>query len=218
MPRGFHLITREVVAALPELAQFEVGLLHVFIQHTSASLTINENADPDVPADLEASFAAIAPEDFPYRHTCEGPDDMPAHVKASLLGASLTIPVHHGCACARHLAGDLSLRAPPPRRPPAAGAHALGRGDRLANHDVDRSRSPLELWNPREKLDSPFHNSFILEDRDFARRSLPACCGVTGFHKSPNSRLGVIAPLCSKIEVTIHHGVHGGHGVGKSEH
>jgi len=95
-PRGFHLITREVVAALPELAQFDVGLLHVFLQHTSASLTINENADPDVPADLESSFAAIAPEDFAYLHTCEGPDDMPAHVKASLLGASLTIPVHQG--------------------------------------------------------------------------------------------------------------------------
>lgn len=95
-PRGFTLVTRDVVAALPELAKFDVGLLHVFIQHTSASLTINENADPDVPHDLESSFAAIAPEDFPYRHTCEGPDDMPAHVKASLLGSSVTIPVHRG--------------------------------------------------------------------------------------------------------------------------
>jgi secondary thiamine-phosphate synthase enzyme len=95
-PPGFHLITREVLAALPELAEFEVGLLHVFVQHTSASLTINENADPDVPVDLDASLAAIAPESFPYRHTCEGPDDMPAHVKASLLGASLTIPVRRG--------------------------------------------------------------------------------------------------------------------------
>jgi len=95
-PRGFHLITLEVSTALPELAQFEAGLLHVFIQHTSASLTINENADPDVPLDLESSFAAIAPECFPHRHTCEGPDDMPAHVKASLLGASLTIPVRQG--------------------------------------------------------------------------------------------------------------------------
>jgi len=95
-PRGFHLITREVLAALPELAQIDVGLLHVFVQHTSASLTINENADPDVPADLESSFAAIAPENFPYRHTCEGPDDMPAHVKASLLGSSLSIPVAQG--------------------------------------------------------------------------------------------------------------------------
>jgi secondary thiamine-phosphate synthase enzyme len=94
--RGFHLITREVVAALPELAGVDVGLLHVFIQHTSASLSINENADPDVPADLEASFSSLAPEDFPYRHTSEGPDDMPAHVKASLLGNSLTIPVTDG--------------------------------------------------------------------------------------------------------------------------
>ena len=94
--RGFHLITREVVAALPELAQIGVGLLHVFVEHTSASLTINENADPDVPTDLESSFSAIAPEGFPYRHTCEGPDDMPAHVKASLLGSSLTIPVANG--------------------------------------------------------------------------------------------------------------------------
>jgi secondary thiamine-phosphate synthase enzyme len=95
-PRGFHLVTREVLAALPELSHIEVGLLHIFIQHTSASLTINENADPDVPADLESSLAAIVPESFPYRHTCEGPDDMPAHVKASLLGASLTIPVRQG--------------------------------------------------------------------------------------------------------------------------
>jgi secondary thiamine-phosphate synthase enzyme len=97
--RGFQLITREVVAALPELAQIDVGLLHVFIQHTSASLTINENADPEVPADLETSFSSIAPEDFPYRHTCEGPDDMPAHVKTSLLGSGLTIPVARGALC-----------------------------------------------------------------------------------------------------------------------
>ena len=95
-PRGFHLITDEVVAAIPELKEFRAGLLHVFIQHTSASLSINENADPDVPADLESSFNAIAPEAFPYRHTCEGPDDMPAHVKSSLLGSSLTIPVRDG--------------------------------------------------------------------------------------------------------------------------
>jgi secondary thiamine-phosphate synthase enzyme len=95
-PYGFHIVTRQVVAALPELREIGVGLLHVFIQHTSASLSINENADPDVPVDLESSLAAIAPEDFPYRHTCEGPDDMPAHVKASLLGNSLTIPVANG--------------------------------------------------------------------------------------------------------------------------
>jgi secondary thiamine-phosphate synthase enzyme len=94
--RGFHLVTREVVAALPELAQIDVGLLHIFLQHTSASLAINENADPDVPGDLEASLSAIVPEDFPYEHTLEGPDDMPAHVKAALLGSSLTIPVSGG--------------------------------------------------------------------------------------------------------------------------
>ena len=97
--RGFHLITREIMAELPELARIGVGLLHVFIQHTSASLTINENADPDVPADLENSFSAIAPEDFPYQHTMEGPDDMPAHVKAALLGSSVTIPVANGQLC-----------------------------------------------------------------------------------------------------------------------
>jgi secondary thiamine-phosphate synthase enzyme len=97
--RGFHLITREVINALPELRHVHVGLLHVFIQHTSASLTINENADPDVPRDLESSFNAIAPEDFPYRHTCEGPDDMPAHVKAALLGSSVSIPIQNGRLC-----------------------------------------------------------------------------------------------------------------------
>jgi secondary thiamine-phosphate synthase enzyme len=94
--RGFHLITQQVLDALPELRDVQVGLLHVFIQHTSASLCINENADPDVPADLESSFNALAPEDFPYRHTCEGPDDMPAHVKAAMLGSSMSIPVRDG--------------------------------------------------------------------------------------------------------------------------
>jgi len=94
--QGFHLITREILSALPELAQFDVGLLQVFIQHTSASLTINENADPDVPADLESAFSQIAPEYFPYRHTSEGSDDMPAHIKASLIGSSVTIPVAKG--------------------------------------------------------------------------------------------------------------------------
>ena len=94
--RGFHLITPQVVQALPELATIRLGLLHVFIEHTSASLTINENADPDVPADLESAIDALAPEDFVYRHTVEGPDDMPAHVKAALLGPSLTLPVSRG--------------------------------------------------------------------------------------------------------------------------
>lgn len=97
--RGFHLITTHVADAIAGLPSVRVGLLHVFIQHTSASLSINENADPDVPRDLEASFNAIAPEDFPYVHTCEGPDDMPAHVKSSLLGSSLTIPISAGRLC-----------------------------------------------------------------------------------------------------------------------
>ena len=73
--------------------------MHVFIMHTSASLSINENADPDVPVDLEMSFNKIAPESFPYIHTCEGPDDMPAHVKASMIGNSLTIPISGGRLC-----------------------------------------------------------------------------------------------------------------------
>ena len=94
--RGFHLVTPQIVAALPDLATTSVGLLHVFIQHTSASLSINENADPDVPVDLENSINAIVPEDFAYTHTLEGPDDMPAHVKASLLGSSVTVPVSNG--------------------------------------------------------------------------------------------------------------------------
>ena len=95
-PRGFHLVTEYVVGALPELGRVQVGLLHVFIQHTSASITINENADPDVPADLEASFNHLASERFPYRHTVEGPDDMPAHVKAAMLGSSVWVPIADG--------------------------------------------------------------------------------------------------------------------------
>jgi secondary thiamine-phosphate synthase enzyme len=97
--RGFHLITREIEAAFADAPAVQTGLLHLFMQHTSASLSINENADADVPRDLESSFNAIAPEDFPYRHTCEGADDMPAHVKSSLLGCELTIPIHQGRLC-----------------------------------------------------------------------------------------------------------------------
>ena len=94
--RGFHLITSLIEQEIDELGQINISLLHVFIQHTSASLTINENADPDVQVDLESSINAIAPENFPYIHTMEGPDDMPAHVKASLLGASVSVPIHNG--------------------------------------------------------------------------------------------------------------------------
>jgi secondary thiamine-phosphate synthase enzyme len=96
VPRGFHLITREVVGAVPELSKIKVGWLQVFLQHTSASLTINENADPDVRGDFETALNHAVPASLPYRHTCEGPDDMPAHVKASLLGCSLMIPIGGG--------------------------------------------------------------------------------------------------------------------------
>jgi secondary thiamine-phosphate synthase enzyme len=96
-PRGFHLVTREVLEGIPELSDVRVGLLHVFIRHTSASLTLNENASPDVRDDFEAYFDAAVPEDAPYwTHTIEGPDDMPAHIKASVLGPSLSLPVADG--------------------------------------------------------------------------------------------------------------------------
>jgi secondary thiamine-phosphate synthase enzyme len=96
-PRGFHLVTREVVGALPEIADLRAGLLHVFIRHTSASLTLNENASPDVRRDFESWANEAVPEDAPYwTHTDEGADDMPAHIKASLLGPSLSLPVRDG--------------------------------------------------------------------------------------------------------------------------
>jgi secondary thiamine-phosphate synthase enzyme len=94
--RGFHVVTAEVERALAQMPRYRVGLLHVFIRHTSASLSINENADPDVPRDLELALTTIAPEDLPYAHTIEGPDDMPAHVKAALLGTSVTVPIRDG--------------------------------------------------------------------------------------------------------------------------
>lgn len=97
--RGFHIVTDHVVSAVPELAHLRVGLMHVFIMHTSASISINENADPDVPLDLELAFNEIAREDFDYRHTLEGPDDMPAHVKSSMIGSSVTIPINGGQLC-----------------------------------------------------------------------------------------------------------------------
>jgi secondary thiamine-phosphate synthase enzyme len=96
-PRGIHLVTGEVLAALPELAEFEVGMLHLLIQHTSASLTLNENASPEVRADLDAWLDRAVPEGAAYwTHTLEGDDDMPAHVKAALMGPSLTLPLRQG--------------------------------------------------------------------------------------------------------------------------
>ncbi len=95
--RGFHLITQELLEQLPEVRDFRVGLAHFFICHTSASLTINENADPTVRLDMESHFCHFVPENAPYyRHTLEGADDMPAHIKASLLGASVTVPIGNG--------------------------------------------------------------------------------------------------------------------------
>lgn len=95
--RGFHLITDLLEAQLPELNGIEVGLAHIFIKHTSASLTINENADPTVRQDFESHFNHVAPENASYyRHTLEGPDDMPAHLKAAMLGASVSIPISKG--------------------------------------------------------------------------------------------------------------------------
>jgi secondary thiamine-phosphate synthase enzyme len=95
--RGFHLVTREVLEMLPEIRSVSRGVLHLFIMHTSASLTINENADPSVRVDLERHFNELAPENARhYTHDTEGPDDMPAHIKASLLGSSLSIPITDG--------------------------------------------------------------------------------------------------------------------------
>ena len=95
-PRGVHLVTAEIAAGVPELEDLHVGLAHLFLRHTSASLTLNENASPDVRRDFETWINAAVPEDFAWTHTLEGADDMPAHVKASLLGPSLSLPVQDG--------------------------------------------------------------------------------------------------------------------------
>ena len=96
-PRGFHLITDEIEKYLSNVCSLNIGVVHLFIKHSSASLTINENADPTVRSDLEAHFNQIAPERAPYyQHTYEGDDDMPAHIKASMLGSSVTIPITDG--------------------------------------------------------------------------------------------------------------------------
>ncbi|MDO6568536.1 secondary thiamine-phosphate synthase enzyme YjbQ [Alteromonas sp. 1_MG-2023] len=96
-PRGFHLVTEYIISALPMLQSIEVGLLHLWLKHTSASLTINENADPTVRSDMEAFFNYSVKENLPFfRHTYEGSDDMPAHLKSSLLGCQVSIPVEKG--------------------------------------------------------------------------------------------------------------------------
>jgi secondary thiamine-phosphate synthase enzyme len=95
--RGFHIVTDEIIGQLPELKEIETGLAHIFIQHTSASLTINEDADPSVRRDFATHFKRMVPEDMSlYEHTLEGPDDMTSHIKASLLGPSISVPVTKG--------------------------------------------------------------------------------------------------------------------------
>jgi secondary thiamine-phosphate synthase enzyme len=95
--RGFHLITEEILMQVPQLKGIKIGIMHVFIKHTSASLTINENAAPDVRVDFESYFDRAVPENEPYyRHLDEGSDDLPAHIKSSILGCSLTIPLTNG--------------------------------------------------------------------------------------------------------------------------
>lgn len=97
--RGFHAITGIILEAVPEIAQIRVGTLHLFLKHTSASLAITENADRAVLEDLDDALDKLAPEETPYRHSEEGPDDMPSHVKAALLGCSLMVPIHDGRLC-----------------------------------------------------------------------------------------------------------------------
>ena len=96
-PRGFHLITNEILQNIQEIGDISIGTMEIFIKHTSASLTINEDADPTVRDDFESHFNQIVPENAPYyKHTIEGPDDMPAHLKSSILGLSVTIPITNG--------------------------------------------------------------------------------------------------------------------------
>jgi secondary thiamine-phosphate synthase enzyme len=96
-PRGFHLVSDKILKALPEISTIHVGLLHLFLQHTSASLSINENADSSVRRDMESHFNQLAPEDAPYyEHTYEGSDDMPAHIKSVLLGCEMSLPIAQG--------------------------------------------------------------------------------------------------------------------------
>lgn len=94
--RGCHLITDRIEQVLDELPHIEIGWLHLFLQHTSASLSLNENADPDVRRDMALALDRIVPENMPFAHTCEGPDDMPAHVKSSMMGVSLLLPISNG--------------------------------------------------------------------------------------------------------------------------
>ena len=109
-PRGYHLITKQILEQVPEIKEINIGWMQLFIKHTSASLTINENADPSVRTDFESHMNKLVPEDAPYYiHTYEGSDDMPAHIKASLMGASVQVPISNGCATALPILVNLEL-------------------------------------------------------------------------------------------------------------
>lgn len=96
-PRGFHLITREILPDIPEIGEIKTGVAHIFILHTSASLSVNENADPSVRRDMETYFNHAVPEDMSlYEHTLEGPDDMTSHIKSSIIGSSVSVPITNG--------------------------------------------------------------------------------------------------------------------------
>ena len=144
-PRGVHLVTSEIVGKLPQLRDLRVGLAHIFIRHTSASLTLNENASSDVRRDFETWLNAYVPEDFAWTHTLEGPDDMPAHIKAALMGLVADAADRRRPARARDVAGDLPLRAPRPRRPALAARHAQRR---VAAPTAGSKRSTSERFEP----------------------------------------------------------------------
>ena len=127
-PRGFHLITDELLRELPELRDIRIGMMNIFILHTSASLTLNENADPTVRLDFESFFNHAVPEDEPYYiHHDEGSDDLPAHLKSSILGSSLNIPIANGQPRPGNLAGNVPVRAQEPRRQPPYCGDGAGR-------------------------------------------------------------------------------------------
>jgi secondary thiamine-phosphate synthase enzyme len=171
LTRGFHLVTREVLSALPELRDLEVGLLHLLIRHTSASLTLNENASPDVRRDFEAWFDEAVPERSAlWTHTLEGSDDMPAHIKASLLGPSLTLPISGGGLRSGHGRGSTY----------ASTVTAAARGRWSRPFGVRRwSSGRLRRSAPVAQLDRA--SVYGTEGREFeslrARRSRSPLCG-----------------------------------------
>ena len=153
-PRGCHVVTRELVKELQqELEQYQVGLANFFIMHTSASLTINENASPDVPLDLNDALDRIAPEGNHYRHSDEGPDDMPAHVKSSLMGQSLTVPVGNGRLVRPPASAAADAAAAPPESIPVPHPHPPSSAPRRARPAWRQTNTVLlsllsRCWEP----------------------------------------------------------------------